>query len=197
MTRLTFGLRVPTALSSQEWRRWHIEMKARYPLRHFFYWDASIWFSRQWRRLTDLVWWFRHRLQPSKRYHFLDLRRGDPSGKYRAGWLDSVTQLEFAACAIVRNYVEHELSPSNHIETEHDQAARELYEFFMVDLPALRALYDDILDRAVSDGWDAGDPRTPDQEAAFAETDRLEAEIRDRIKAAIKKLADNVGGMWS
>ncbi len=193
------GLDVPLALTAKGWRDWRTSSKATTPIRYWLGWELPSLLRRFKGRLRDAWWWIRHRT--THRYHILDLRRGAVDGSYRAGWIDTDTQLEYANVALVRNFVEQELPAFEKAgwsdnEYGYHIRAKKLYDFWMVRLPGLRKEQDD-LDTCAFGRQGIEDSMTED-ELRYADHARdLEVQISEEIEAAIVELAAIRHGLWT
>lgn len=94
------------------WESWRKEVKEKYPVRYFLSEVLTMWVSRQWRRLTDAIYWIKCHTLPSHRYHFLDLRNPYPGSHYTYGWVDRCQVVLWAPFIALRDYIEKE-EPAN------------------------------------------------------------------------------------
>lgn len=94
------------------WEDWEVEMRKNYPVRFFFAETFPHWYRRHIKSpIKDAWYWVKCHTLPSHRYHFLDLRqpKSEASPGYKFGWIDSDTQMLYAAFNILNNFVKHEL----------------------------------------------------------------------------------------
>ena len=178
------------------WRDWSARTRAAMPVRYFLGDTLPGLFSLQLARLDRAWWWLKHRLQPRHRYHKLDLRRGDPSREYHAGWLDSDTQIEFAIGAIVRNYVERELRHSLAVQGEPEDEARRIYAELFTHIPAAKTELEQEYD-LVMGGCDLGDLMTDDQSKFVLAWHDREEELKKRTREVLKAAIDASPGWWT
>ena len=196
------GLSVPWALTSREWDAWHKSTRAAMPIKYWLGWRLPGLIDRVLHLASEARRWVLYRTTRRHRYHLLDLRRGDPSGKYRAGWIDTDTQLELANVALVRNFVELELPRFERGgwrdgEAGTHERAKRLNNFWTVRLPKLREDSAAVLHEAFGGDHMIGDDLTPEREAAAEKHTEMEANIKKEIAAAMCELVEIREGLWT
>lgn len=89
------------------WEAWHAEVKKDYPIRYFLSeFIPNLFFKYIKRPIKSIIYWVRSHIQPSKRYHMLDIR--DKISGYSYGWIDADTQMLNACFNILKNFIEKE-----------------------------------------------------------------------------------------
>lgn len=188
------GIDVPAALTMPEWKEWQKAKKAEMPFRFLVGYELVHAIAR-WQGRLERAWeTVLFRTIWRKRYRMLDLRRGDPSGQYRRGYLARGQRFEFAMVALIRGFVEHALPvwEKNGWQDSKDRMfgrAREVYAFWMTELPKLEAEHD-ALSEAAYGGHEIGDEFTPEELAASEKMRELDKLIEEKKREATLKFFD-------
>lgn len=65
-------LNQPYSLPWEEWEEWDKKSKKEHPIAFFLLITLPAFFGSKYTKLTNLVWWFKHRLIPKHKYHLID-----------------------------------------------------------------------------------------------------------------------------
>lgn len=209
----------PSAMSLEDWDRWHAETKSKYPVQYFLRNDVVDFYNKILYKLHNAKWWFLHRYHPSHRYnhvHIRDLKPDyyDPETRithmifqevtdYAAtlrsdgykGTRWTLSELEEDTSGILAKQVENELKAIEIADwwKEYKLAQETMWDRVPTDTPE-GVDEDSIL-------WVLYDKHkdTPEYEAwkkATDEVSRVEEEWEEKKKEKLKEVIDILDNLW-
>ncbi len=201
------------------WRDWSVEVKKLHPIKYFIAETAADWFRYKiwlpiWWPIKDAHYWFISHFVPSRRYHFLDLRRPCYKNEtynidcYRYGWKDVPEKMLYAMFNLLgefltkenphdltRWYSREEINADEGFKAQQDaiDEARAIFYWWTVERK------NDLLYRnTVLSIWSAANKsNSPSKENMWKLLKELDQKFEDKTDEMILRLMKIRRSLWS
>lgn len=203
------------------WEQYYDRVKKEYPISFFFASSVPTFCHDLWRSITrypkKFAYWFQCHFIPKHRYHMLDLRQ---PGRYRYGWVDAPSQMEYALFNILTKFVEEEM-PYGYCVPSEEEAAKDdagdepekysgfrrqlnqhkeymaIYNYWKADRIVLEKAHTEAL-RAWSDAHRAAcGERTEEVQLLWKKLNETDEAEKKKLEEMLHRLIDIRGCLWT